>query len=212
MATNNSINEPTAASGKVLQGQGVGTASNFSTATYPSTGTTTGQILRADGTNWVGTTATYPDTAGSSGNVLTSNGTNWSSSSASGSATTYSPSISFGGGSTGITYTTRLGKYYVIGSLVFLDIFILLSNKGSSTGTAQVSFPLTSANDAHFPVFATQYVNLTFATGTQVSVYLNPNQTLGNFIAQGTAVNNALNDTAFANNTQIQMTGFYWTA
>ncbi len=79
MVTNNSINEPTAASGKVLQGQGIGTASNFSTATYPSTATSTGTILRADGTNWSATTATYPNTAGISGNVLTSNGTNWSS-------------------------------------------------------------------------------------------------------------------------------------
>lgn len=62
MATNNSVNEATAASGKVLQGQGVGTASAFSTATYPATATGTGTILRADGTNWAATTATYPAT------------------------------------------------------------------------------------------------------------------------------------------------------
>lgn len=84
MATNNSKNQPTAVSGKVLQGQGIGTASNFSTATYPATATGTGKILRADGTNWVASTATYPDTAGSSTNVLTSDGTNWSSSAAAG--------------------------------------------------------------------------------------------------------------------------------
>lgn len=34
----------------------------YSTATYPSTATGTGTILRADGTNWVATTATYPAT------------------------------------------------------------------------------------------------------------------------------------------------------
>ena len=34
----------------------------WSTATYPSTATSTGTILRADGTNWVATTATYPAT------------------------------------------------------------------------------------------------------------------------------------------------------
>ncbi len=84
MTTNNAANNKTAASGKVLQGQGVGTASDFSTATYPSIATGTGKILRADGTNWVATTATYPDTAGTSGNVLTSDGTNWISSAASG--------------------------------------------------------------------------------------------------------------------------------
>jgi hypothetical protein len=62
MVTNNCVNEPTAASGTVLQGQGVGTASTFSIATYPSTATGTGTILRADGTNWSATTSTYPNT------------------------------------------------------------------------------------------------------------------------------------------------------
>ncbi len=80
MVTNSPGNIKTAATGKILQGQGVGTANDFSTATYPSIATGTGKILRADGTNWVASTATYPDTAGTSGNVLTSDGTNWSSS------------------------------------------------------------------------------------------------------------------------------------
>jgi len=89
MVTNNSKNQATGASGKVMQGQGVGTAASFSTATYPSTATGTGKILRADGTNWVASTATYPDTAGSNTNVLTSDGTNWSSSAAPATNTIY---------------------------------------------------------------------------------------------------------------------------
>lgn len=79
MATNNSKNQPTGSTGKIMQGQGIGTASTLSTSTYPSTATGTGKILRADGTNWVPTTATFPDTAGANGNVLTSDGTNWNS-------------------------------------------------------------------------------------------------------------------------------------
>lgn len=79
MGTNNSCNEATGASGTILQGQGVGTASALSTATYPSTATGTGKILRADGTNWAASTATWPDTASTSGNVITSNGTNFAS-------------------------------------------------------------------------------------------------------------------------------------
>ena len=80
MATNGSQNIVTAASGKVLQGAGVSVAPAFSTATYPSTASSGGTILRADGTNWVATTATFPDTAGASGNVLMSNGSGWVSS------------------------------------------------------------------------------------------------------------------------------------
>jgi hypothetical protein len=79
MVTSNACDEPTGALGKIMQAQGAGTANNFSTATYPSTATGTGKILRADGTNWVATTATFPNTAGTSGNILTSDGTNWSS-------------------------------------------------------------------------------------------------------------------------------------
>src|SRR5690242_1048835 len=82
MVTNNLANIPTGSSSQVLQAQGAGVAHAFSTATYPSTATSTGKILRADGTNWSASTATYPDTAGTSGNVLTSNGTNWSSAAA----------------------------------------------------------------------------------------------------------------------------------
>lgn len=57
MVTNNSINEATAAAGKVLQGAGIGVASTFSTATYPSTAGTSGNILISDGTNFISSAA-----------------------------------------------------------------------------------------------------------------------------------------------------------
>lgn len=49
------------ATGRVLQSNAAA-APSFSTATFPSTATGTGTILRADGTNWVATTSTYPNT------------------------------------------------------------------------------------------------------------------------------------------------------
>lgn len=67
MATNNSINEPTATLGTILQGQGVGTASTFSTATYPAT-TTANQLLYSSATNTVGGL-----TSANSGTLVTSN-------------------------------------------------------------------------------------------------------------------------------------------
>lgn len=138
MVTNNSVNEPTAASGKVLQGQGVGTTSNFSTATYPSTATGTGKILRADGTNWVATTATYPDTAGTSGNVLTSDGTNWTSAAASSGAmvklatTTASnqATVSF---TSGITSTYSVYVVF-LSNIIPIDAAPILSMQASTNG------------------------------------------------------------------------------
>lgn len=53
MVTNSSTDTPTGASGTILQGQGIGTATAFSTATYPST-TTAQQLLYSTATNTVG--------------------------------------------------------------------------------------------------------------------------------------------------------------
>lgn len=56
MATNNAVNIATAATGKVLRAQGIGVAPLFSTATYPDTAGTSGNVLTSDGTNWISST------------------------------------------------------------------------------------------------------------------------------------------------------------
>jgi hypothetical protein len=50
----------------------------------------------------------------------------------------WTPTLTFNGGSTGITYSTRTGKYVKIGRFVQAQFRITLSNKGSSTGSAKV--------------------------------------------------------------------------
>lgn len=77
MTTNNSANIATAAAGKVLQGQGVGSQNAFSTATYPSTAGTSGKVLISDGTNIVSSTPTFPNASATSGKFIRSDGTNW---------------------------------------------------------------------------------------------------------------------------------------
>lgn len=52
---------------------------------------------------------------------------------------TFTPSMSFGGGATGLTYSTRSGVYTKIGNTVYVALEISLSNKGSSTGAALIS-------------------------------------------------------------------------
>lgn len=56
----------------------------------------------------------------------------------------YTPSLTFGNGSTGMTYTTRVGRMQVIGSLCHVTGYILLSAKGSSTGNATISLPMVA--------------------------------------------------------------------
>ena len=51
---------------------------------------------------------------------------------------TWTPSLSFGGGSTGIGYNLQNGTYTKIGRLVHVNFAISLSNKGSSTGNVGI--------------------------------------------------------------------------
>lgn len=61
---------------------------------------------------------------------------------------TFTPVLNFGGGNTGITYTTSIGKYVVVGNTVFASVYMLLSNKGSSTGVVSITgLPFTSVAD-----------------------------------------------------------------
>lgn len=51
---------------------------------------------------------------------------------------TFTPTLTFGGGSTGITYSTQAGQYTKVGNCVHVRIQIVLTNKGSSTGAAVI--------------------------------------------------------------------------
>ena len=62
---------------------------------------------------------------------------------------TWTPSLTFGGGSTGLTYTNRSGWYTKVGNMVSVQCNIFLSNIGSSNGTAVVSgLPFAFVNDS----------------------------------------------------------------
>lgn len=50
----------------------------------------------------------------------------------------WTPRVSFGGGSTGVTYGLQSGKACKVGRLVLFSCTVILTAKGSSTGTAQI--------------------------------------------------------------------------
>jgi hypothetical protein len=57
-------------------------------------------------------------------------------------AGSYTPTLRFGGGSTGITYSSQSGRYTTIGNVCIYSFDIRLSSKGSSTGAAEISLPV----------------------------------------------------------------------
>lgn len=62
---------------------------------------------------------------------------------------TFVPSLQFGGGETGITYSSRSGYYTKVGKLVTVHYHIVLTSKGTSTGNAGITGgPFVSAFNA----------------------------------------------------------------
>ncbi len=56
----------------------------------------------------------------------------------------YTPVLSFGGLSTGITYSIQQGYYIQIGNLVFFTFNVALSSQGSAMGDAAITLPTTT--------------------------------------------------------------------
>jgi hypothetical protein len=54
------------------------------------------------------------------------------------SSDVFTPVISFGTGVTGITYTSRSGFYWKISNMVFVQLAITLSSKGTDTGLIRI--------------------------------------------------------------------------
>jgi len=54
---------------------------------------------------------------------------------------TWTPVLAFGGGATGITYSTQAGRWELIGNKLHVEIDLVLTAKGSSTGTALIGLP-----------------------------------------------------------------------
>lgn len=112
--------------------------------------------------------------------------------------------ISFGGAATGITYSTNTGFYTRVGNLVTLSCYILLTNKGSSTGSARITgLPFTCAtNSGAYAAPGLFFTNVTFSG--QVSGYVNINATTIDLTQTSVlGVNSALADTNFANNSSF---------
>jgi hypothetical protein len=63
---------------------------------------------------------------------------------------TWTPALTFGGGSTGLTYNQRFGWYTKIGNQIYIQCLIFLSSIGSSTGDVVISgLPFASAPDSY---------------------------------------------------------------
>jgi hypothetical protein len=77
---------------------------------------------------------------------------------------TWTPGFSFGGGTTGITYSVQAGYYTKVGNIVTVTGQVEVSNKGSSTGNALITgLPYTVANNqAALSAGGIRFANITY--------------------------------------------------
>jgi hypothetical protein len=126
---------------------------------------------------------------------------------------TWTPDLRFGGVSTGITYTSRGGYYTKIANVCYIEGWIELSSKGAASGVAIIAqLPFSVSNTANlYPVFKMQWINMTATlvdaagVGSVGAAHIDVNGIGGaaTTLAQ-------LTDTAFANNTSLRFSGFYF--
>jgi hypothetical protein len=125
----------------------------------------------------------------------------------------WTPVITFGAASVGITYTAQTGFYTKVGRTVTVSCYILLSNKGSSTGSAQITgLPFTSmnVNGAAYPVNL-RVKNITFANYPMGHIWTNTSLIeLWECTDAGTESN--LADTDFGNTSSLMISAVYFTS
>ncbi len=176
----------------------------------------TGQVLASGGVSTNPSYTAYPQVTGigvgaSPGSTtgLTFDGSNFLATYV--TTTTWTPTLTFGGGSTGITYNSQYGNYLKIGNLVFMHGIVNLSSKGSSTGNALITLPFTAITmTVGKMLLDIQADNLTFPVSTTyVLGSINSNSNSFNVAGLGTVTNVNCADTNFANNTIIRFSGCF---
>jgi hypothetical protein len=125
---------------------------------------------------------------------------------------TWTPTLSFGGASVGITYSIRKAEYVKIGRNVLVNLYLAISNKGSSTGNAQIGgFPFNAGSGIDFFVPTASRGNLN-TSGEAVSLYSNNGNTTTFVLFKANLTggsNSNVTDTSFNNSTEINFNFWY---
>lgn len=124
---------------------------------------------------------------------------------------TFTPGVAFGGGTTGITYSTQTGAYRQIGGIVFFTIVLTLTNKGSSTGAATLTgMPVAGAN-VNSRAFVALTQNFTYTTNYTNLAWISAASTTFTLTQYSPSANQVnATDTNFANGTSFRFEGFYF--
>jgi len=125
----------------------------------------------------------------------------------------WTPELRFGNETTGITYTDRFGRYTRIGNVVFWELDIVLSSKGTASGDASIAgLPFTSSGSRPYFYTVGGYANITLPSNATGMVFFISNNSSIIFLRQignGIPVTQAFNDSHFTNNSYLRAQGKY---
>ena len=123
---------------------------------------------------------------------------------------TWIPTFEFGGASVGATYSIQQGSYTKVGNLVTASCFVLLTDKGTSTGDAKIGgLPFASANVTDQNFAASVYNSaITFADFLQAFTGVNAS-TVSLREVTNAGVQSTITDANFANNSSMMASVSY---
>jgi hypothetical protein len=128
-------------------------------------------------------------------------------------ATSYSPALTFGGANTGIVQLITRGKYTRLGSLCMVEIFLILSSKGSATGSARISLPITAVSSTSSGSSGLLGGTLKYNTPSYYLFALTPEPGASTALFRMSGDNNAittLDNTYFGASTSVQISFTYF--
>lgn len=122
----------------------------------------------------------------------------------------WTPALKFGGASTGMTYTTQSAYYIQVGEFVLFNLEIVLSAKGSSTGSATISgFPFNSALRSVFAMYTHHVAGSGVALAPFADMVAGTSSiVLCSYVDAIGGITATYNETAFMNDTQISISGW----
>lgn len=122
---------------------------------------------------------------------------------------TYTPSLLFGGGETGMAYSSRSGSYTKIGRVVHFRAALTLSAVGTDSGGAMVSLPFAPAASNNDTAVTIRAASLTAVGGAlQAHIQAASSLVMIEWFAAGNAI--AFGKAQFQVGSTLHVSGFYF--
>jgi len=125
---------------------------------------------------------------------------------------TFTPALSFGGGTTGITYTSRTGDYTRIGNVVYVRVNFLLSSKGSDAGQVWITaMPYAASSTGTDFALSVRFTSVTSGVGdTMITARVIASGTTIFLEKYAAGARVVLTEADLTNTTAVTVTGMYF--